>query len=548
MLAALPAWAQSPSVTGQTGLVSMPDARLAPEGSWRTGYSVIRPYSTFWSSLAVFPWFEPSFRYTRIWHVPGFSPEEQARFGGSYGEYKDKSFDAKVRLLPERTWLPQLAVGAQDVGGGTGIFRAYYGVASKQVGDFDLTLGYGSQRIDGVFGGVRWSPSAAPAWSVVAERDAFAYKRDPFADQSGADRIDKRAALGLEYRWRWLGAQVFEAHGDTGANVWLSVPLGEKNWIPKFKEPAPYTKINPRPTEAQWRADPEHRKRLARALQAQEFRAIRIGYANERLEASLANWRISAMPRAVGRAARTMLSFSPLETREIRVTYTEGSLSVATYTFVDLRLLRRYFNGMATREELRSTVEIRYAKPEGRDEALDREEALVEFAEPLPTGITVETEGADYFAFRGDNVAGGTLFVRPAFSTFFNDPSGAFRYDLALFASYDRVLAPHTFLSAGWRVPLIEDVSGVTQPSNSLLPHVRTDIAEYRRRRTIKLDHLLVNRLGQAAERVYWRASAGVYEEMFSGFGGQVLYLGREGAWGVDLDTNWLRQRQFSGW
>src|SRR5437764_1208609 len=96
---ALPTWAQSPSVTGQGGLISMPDARFAPEGTWRTGYSSLRPYNALWSSVTVFPWFEPSFRFTRIWHVPGFNPDDNTTFGANYGEYKDKTFDAKVRLL-----------------------------------------------------------------------------------------------------------------------------------------------------------------------------------------------------------------------------------------------------------------------------------------------------------------------------------------------------------------------------------------------------------------------------------------------------------------
>ena len=55
-----------PSATGQSGLVSMPDARFAPDGTWRTGYSFLRPYHAIWSSLTAMPWFEGSFRYTRI--------------------------------------------------------------------------------------------------------------------------------------------------------------------------------------------------------------------------------------------------------------------------------------------------------------------------------------------------------------------------------------------------------------------------------------------------------------------------------------------------
>ena len=132
------AFAQEPSVSGQGGLVSMPDARFAPEGTWRSGFSFLRPYETFWSSVTVFPWLEGSFRYTRIYHVLGF-PED--RTDTDYGDYKDKSFDAKVRLLPERGWWPAVAIGMQDIAGGTGLFSAPYGVATKRLADLDFTLG-----------------------------------------------------------------------------------------------------------------------------------------------------------------------------------------------------------------------------------------------------------------------------------------------------------------------------------------------------------------------------------------------------------------------
>src|SRR5207302_8715752 len=121
-------------------------------------------------------------------------------------------------------------------------------------------------------------------------------------------------------------------------------------FVPKINAPEPYTEINPRPTEAQWREDAAHRARLARALVQQDFRDISLGYENGRLEAVLTNSRISSMPRAVGRAARTMLSFAPLEVREIKITYVQGTLPVASYTFVNTPLLQRYFNGLATRQ------------------------------------------------------------------------------------------------------------------------------------------------------------------------------------------------------
>lgn len=523
----------------------MPDARFAPEGSWRTGLSYLSPYQTTWSSITAFPWLEGSFRYTRFLHVPsGFANVP----GADYGSYKDKSFDLKLGVLPERTWFPAIALGMQDFGGGTGIFRAPYGVASKQLGPFDFTLGYGSQRIDGAFGGARWTPGFAPNWSLVAEYDAYNYKKDFGAQLSGAAKYDKAVAAGVEYRGEIWGAKAFSSHGELGVNAYVSLPLEKREWIPKINEPAPYTKINPRPTSEQWADDPAHRNRMARALVEQDYRDVAIGYRNERLEASLTNVRISSMPRAVGRAARTMLSFAPLETREIRITYNQGTLPVATYTFVNVPLLQRYFNGMATRQALAEYVSIEYAKPEEAKEEKDRAETLQAFEQPLPEGIVLARNEPDIIAFRGENVAGGRLRVRPGFELYFNDPSGAFRYALAGVLDYDRPIARNTFLQAQTRLTLAENISDVTQPSNSVLPHVRTDVADYKRGNRFKLTRLVVNRFYQPRERVYARASAGVYEEMYDGAGGQVLYLPGDGTWAFDVASDWVKQRDFHGW
>ncbi len=56
--------------------------------------------------------------------------------------YKDKAFDVKLRLWEESYWMPQVSVGAKDIGG-TGLFDAEYIVASKARGPFDFSLGLG---------------------------------------------------------------------------------------------------------------------------------------------------------------------------------------------------------------------------------------------------------------------------------------------------------------------------------------------------------------------------------------------------------------------
>jgi membrane-associated phospholipid phosphatase len=87
----------------------------------------------------------------------------------------------------------------------------------------------------------------------------------------------------------------------------------------------------------------------------------------------------------------------------------------------------------------------------------------------------------------------------------------------------------------------------VTQASNSELPHVRSDIALYKQGNDFKLTRLLVNRFFHPDRRIYARLSGGIYEEMYSGVGGQALYLGRDGDWAADVAVDWVRQRDYEG-
>src|SRR5882672_11193478 len=352
---------------GATGLINMPDARFNPDGTLRFGMDYARPYFNLSANATLLPWLETNLNVTRINGVLGF-PTEENGFGPSYGSYKDKTSGFKARLITEQSWWPNIAVGAQDTFG-TSLFPREYAVATKTVGGAQLTLGYGRQQIDGAFGGIRYTPSSLGSWSFVAEYDASDYKNFPFAEQSGVSGRTKGISEAIEYRLGWMKLAVSNQRGVPGIAGYLSVPLDEKEWIPKYREPEPYTKVLPRPTLAQWREDPSHSRRLYEALFRQDFKDVRLRLEpNAHLTLVLTNSHISQMSRAVGRAARTALALAPLETTEIRITYTTNALPVATYEFSDLRKLNRYFNGLLLRSELAESVAIRDADPSSYSE------------------------------------------------------------------------------------------------------------------------------------------------------------------------------------
>ncbi|XNM88382.1 YjbH domain-containing protein [Escherichia coli] len=63
---------------------------------------------------------------------------------------KDKAFDLKLRLWEESYWLPQVAVGARDIGG-TGLFDAEYLVAGQKPG--------GRSILRSAWAGDIWAPA-----------------------------------------------------------------------------------------------------------------------------------------------------------------------------------------------------------------------------------------------------------------------------------------------------------------------------------------------------------------------------------------------------
>ena len=521
----------------------MPDARIDPDGTWRIGVSKADPYLAGWTSISILPFLEVSGRYTNI---KGTSSYFQSNYWKNYGEYKDKTFDAKLVLLKESDYVPNLAVGIQDFQG-TGIFNARYLAASKRFANLDVTLGSGNNRIDGMFGGVRYYPERWKNIALVAEYDAYDYRKDIYSQASGAAQHKKGAAYGIEYRWGWLGLQVSYQHGDIGLNGYVAIPLSEKEYVPKLEEPEPYVKISPRPTIKQWNAEIEHRRRIVEALYQQDFKNISLQMNDGVIDVTLTNTRISEMSRAVGRAVRTVLLNAPIETRAIHITYEVNDLPVASYTFADTARLQRYFNGQISRKELAQYVTVDYAAPVsavGRDAISDIPSAN---DETQSQSSVLYNDGGDAIAFQQDDTDLNKFRMVPKLALYLNDPSGAFRYDIYARSSYDRHLADRLFLNLAADITLLEDVSKVSNPSNSLLPHVRTDVAEYKRGNWAKLNRALLNKYYQPAERIYARASAGIYEEMFAGAGGQVLYQPYRSSWAADLTVDWLKQRDFSG-
>ena len=122
---------------GSVGLIKTPTARMADDGELRATISREDIADIYNISYQATPWLEATFRYSI------FNPRN---YSYSSDGLRDRSYEAKARVLRERAWLPEVAVGVRDILG-TGVWVGEYALASKELGEFDISFGIGWRRL-----------------------------------------------------------------------------------------------------------------------------------------------------------------------------------------------------------------------------------------------------------------------------------------------------------------------------------------------------------------------------------------------------------------
>src|SRR5262245_20633600 len=86
---------------GQSGLLDMPSARMLPDAQLAVTVSSIGSLTERYSlTFQALPWFEATFRYSRIDRLAGV-------------DLFDRSLSFKARLVQEGRYVPNIAVGIQ---------------------------------------------------------------------------------------------------------------------------------------------------------------------------------------------------------------------------------------------------------------------------------------------------------------------------------------------------------------------------------------------------------------------------------------------------
>lgn len=166
------AHASTASNNGVTGLWEYPSAEMPDDGTARFGYTGDSPYEYYFLDMAYLPWLEINGRFTlfdSVWGGPG----EGRR-------YMDKALDLKAVFWhnrnPSKLWyLPSIAGGVADLMG-TELMKSWYWVATWRWGSVAATVGWGTDRLNGMFAGLEWDIND---WlTFKAEYSPLDYNRD----------------------------------------------------------------------------------------------------------------------------------------------------------------------------------------------------------------------------------------------------------------------------------------------------------------------------------------------------------------------------------
>lgn len=535
---------------GTIGIINAPNARFLEEGTLSFAWSHNQPYLR--GSIVAYPfnWFEASYQYT---DVNNYLYSQYKEFSGGQS-FKDKSFDAKFRLLKETEYLPELAVGFRDLAG-TGLFSSEFIVASKRFRNLDLTLGIGFGSLGGghkitnpfsklndrfltrdfasgeggefsidaffggeaaIFGGVEYSLPFMHGSSLALELDPVDYSQEGPAKITSAEsdwNIAFKYPVSKQFHLR-LG--VTRGNNLNFAFSFSGFYKDSKSSVQKNDPPKPveYDRA------VRQVAGESHRLAYRAALHYLRERNISMHSAeidDNTMEITYTQQRYFEHSRAIGRVVGILDQVSPDYIDTFRVTNVNAGFPTHTVE--------------VPRSRYKLYKDQKLTTPLLADSKIYRQ-ADIDLDDPFRPKVLLPSVRTK---------------IAPTYRSQIGGPDGFFFGDLSLSAFVDVLIKKNFNISSKVSLGLYNNYGPLKLKSNSVLPHVRTDVTEYLKNTTdFYLSELQANYFLNPRGNLYTKFSAGILEEYFGGFGFETLYRPFDKNWGIGVEAWRVQQRDFN--
>jgi len=533
---------------GTIGLIQVPTSRFEEEGTLAFSWTHNDPYLR--GSIVAYPfnWLEASYQYVDINNQLYSSVKE---FSGSQS-LKDKSFDFKVRLLKETQSMPSIALGFRDIGG-TNLFGAEYLTFSKYINNFDFTFGLGWGNLNGnniknpllyvadrfesrgnpkpgggqlstdtffsgkagYFGGFEYFIPKFGGARLKFELDGTNYetesyvplKQDSKFNMSYVHPVSNNFFLKLSY-----------VRGNTlSFGFSYKAPLGRKYPFNRKTE-----KVAPVPFKSEVRkvtslSDENLYKATLLYMQQREMFVQGFDVKDETIKVAFSQSRYRIPSISAGRALKILNDISPDKIRKIEISEINGSM------------------GMYKMSVDRSS--------------LDKNE---KFDDPMFVAKNASLSGVQFkkydYKFLPDPRFPKFFYnIGPSIKSQIGGPDGFYFGDLRISASSEILFQRNLSLVSVFEQGITNNFDKLKLPSDSILPHVRTDIVDYLKKGDgFTITRMQLNHFLQPAKSIFFKFSAGLFESMFGGYGFEALYRPFASNHAIGLEAWRVKQREYN--
>ena len=538
----------SPSYSnyGSLGLIQNPTARFHSNGTLGVTWTHHEPYLRGSVMAYPFDWLEAAYQYTdsnnRLY-------SSNKKFSGSQS-HKDKSFDVKIRLLKESTFIPQVALGIRDFGG-TGLFGSEYFVINKFLSsNLDVSIGIGwgnldgnkisnpfkklSSRFDkrtstigeggkvniddffsgdaGYFGGLEYVFPNLKGLRLKVEYDGTNYRTE------GQEPIDQESKLNYGFVYPWsknFHTKLFFSRGNTlNFGFSYSLSLGSRNPLGQQKVKKKTLDNN----EIIRRVTSKKPSNLNRAallyLRQNEINLQKASINDDEYHVvfSHANYRSPAL--AAGRTISIIDQIAPDYIKNIKVS--EVNAGIGQYSAsISRDIFKRYKDEPAILDLYLDTSAFKFDEEAYQYKPTAKYPAIFNSTGPE---LISQIGGPDGFFF------------------------GDLKWTLDSEVLFSRNLSLISSVSYG----LYDNMDDLKLPSDSVLPHVRTDIVQYlKQSRDFSIKRFQLNYYKQIAPSVFYKLAGGIFESMFGGYGGEILYRPYDKNYGIGFELWEAYQREY---
>ena len=527
----------STNTFGVPGIIDMPTAGSFKDG--QLGLSSSRHGPNFRNTLTfqALPRALAAFRYS------GVGDRNLLFIGSGYANW-DRSFDLRVDILKQNTFLPDLTLGVQDLIG-TGMYSGEYAVASKTIFEsLRLTAGLGWGRLATDTSrlvsktGIRSNTTSALG-GVVNYKRLF---RGDVASFGGIEYQTPFSALKLKAEIssddysndRYLSKYVIDDNFNYGADIKLNDSVDVSAYYINKREIGLRIKIS---------ADPSTNPGNFMETVPQPFYSIPIpekdienDYINELIdtlesekiiliahksinnieqEIIIENNHYSTHSQAIGRTLRIMSRFVPISISKFTVILSEMGIPI-TKISID-------------RNEVASIIDAPNA------EILSLR--LVEIkAAPriIEDAIIKKNQYPETF-----------WSIYPYYRMHLFDPNKPFYHDIGPRIRFGITPKPGFTLSGSIDKSLTGSFNEINRGAKGSLPHVRTELRHYLNVQDTRVRTLTAASYFKLSRQTYGRVTAGYLEPMFAGISSEMLYFPIKSKIAFGAELNYVKARHF---